>query len=93
MYWLSNEIILNLYFHIILCQTSLQNSNLRRCDSSMHATEVFVTEKLRHLIRTTLLPKLHLGVYYIALFFTLHKQKSITVPPSTFYSVHTVLEF
>ncbi len=80
MYWLSNEIILKLYFHIILCETSWQNSNMRRCDSSLHATEAFVTQKLRHLIRMTLLPKLHLGVYNIALFFTLHKQKKYNRP-------------
>jgi hypothetical protein len=63
---------------------------MRRRDSSLHETEVFVTEKLRHLIRMTLLPKLHLGVYNIALFFCLHKQERITVSASTFC---TVLEF
>ncbi len=56
------NIIIVKKIHIILCQTSRQNSNMRLYDSSLHATEVFVTEKLRLLIRMTLLPKLHLGV-------------------------------
>jgi hypothetical protein len=66
--------------------------NLRRCDSSLHATEVFVTEKLRHLIRMTLLPQLHLGAYYIALFFTLHKQEKYN-RPCKYFLLCTVLEF